>query len=56
MKIKEIRLENVKIYNENNEELYSGEIENAPSSLLDLDIKSLAFDSSILIIHAYEHN
>ncbi len=54
MKIKEIRLENVKICNKNNEELYSGAIENAPSSLLDLDVDSLNFDSSVLIIHTVD--
>ena len=49
MKIKEIRLETVKIY-KNDEELYDGPVENAPQDLLESEVQNIHFDASIINI------
>lgn len=50
MKIKEIRLETVKIYRDDSE-IYSGKVENASDEIKNSDIKTIHFENSILIIN-----
>ena len=50
MKIKEIRLESI-IVKKNEEEIYNGRVEDAPEDLLQLEVSSIHFDCSKLIIN-----
>ena len=49
MKVKEIRLEVVEIYN-NDDLIFDGDIKNASDEILNSDVKSIYFDTSKLII------
>lgn len=49
LKIKEIRLTEVKLYQEDTC-IYTGMVEDMPSEYLEVDIKDLNFDSGDLII------
>ena len=49
LKIKEIRLENIKVY-KNDTEIYNGKVENAPNEILESHVSSIHFDTGILII------
>lgn len=49
MKLKEIRLEKIKVYKENSE-IYEGLVDNAPQELLDTNVVSLKFKDSILYV------
>ena len=50
MKIKEIRLQKVKVF-QNDEEIYSGEVDSITEDLKNSDIISMNFDSKILKIY-----
>lgn len=50
MKIKEIRLETIIVY-KNNEEIYNGEVEDAPEELQNMEITSIHFETSRLVIN-----
>ena len=50
MKIKEIRLQKVKVF-QNDEEIYFGQVDNIPENLKISDIISMHFDSIALNIY-----
>ena len=49
MKLKEIRLTDVKIF-QNNSLVYQGTVDQAPSDLKDQEIQSIDFESNLLLI------